>query len=176
MASNDNASSCAFTYSDGRQCRMLRSSRKSQFCFHHERKLRHLKESDDAANDLFDPISSGFVTATALSQSVFRAFLRPWPRAASTPSRPRRSSASPKSFSRRLLRPPPNFVAAFEESYWHQLVRLSCGNLPEYVAPVAPTRKAGNSNSQKSQTPKPPNPKLPDTIDEFLQKVGIAAD
>ena len=175
MSSNDNSSSCAFTYSDGRQCRMLRSSRKSQFCFHHERKLRHLKEADDAAIDLFDPISGGFVTATALSQSVSRLF------AAVAEGRldPKQANALARVAEillKAISSSTAEFRGSFRESYWSQLVRQSCGSLPEYVAPVAPTRKPGNSQPRESQPPKPPNPKLPDTIDEFLQKVGIAAD
>jgi len=40
--SEDRASSCSFTFSDGRQCRMLRHSRDSQFCPHHDRQLSKL--------------------------------------------------------------------------------------------------------------------------------------
>lgn len=173
MSSNDNASTCAFTYSDGRQCRMLRASRKSQFCFHHERKLRHLKEAEGAAADLFDPISGGFVTATALSRSVSRLFAA----VAEGRLEPKQANALARVAEillKTISSSTAEFRGSFRESYWNQLVRRSCGNLPEYVAPVAPTRKAGNSNSQTPQPPKPPNPKLPDTIDEFIAKLGIA--
>jgi len=176
--SKDRASLCTFTYSDGRQCRMLRSSRKSKYCFHHERKLRHIEEVDDAAADLFDPISGGFVTATALSQSVSRLF------AAVAEGRldPKQATALARVAEillKTIYSSTEEFRGTYKESYWAQLVRQSCGKLLEYVAPVFPTRKPGNSKPQVTQSPqppKPPNPKLPDTIDEFLKKVGIAAD
>jgi len=178
MSSNDSedrASLCAFAYSDGRHCRMLRSSSKSKYCLHHDRKLRHLKEADDAAADLFDPISGGFVTATALSQSVSRLF------AAVAEGRldPKQANALARVAEillKAISSSTGEFRRSFKESYWTQLVRLSCGNLPEYAPPVFPTRKAENSKSQDPQPPKPHNPELPKTIDEFIKKVGIAAD
>jgi len=176
--SKDRASLCTFAYSDGRQCRMLRSSRKSKYCFFHERKLRHIEEVDDATADLFDPISGGFVTAIGLSQSVSRLF------AAVAEGRldPKQANALARVAEillKTIYSSTEEFRGSFKESYWNQLVRQSCGKLPEYVAPVFPTRKPANPTSQQSQppqTPKPPNPPLPKTIDEFIKKVGIAAD
>jgi hypothetical protein len=173
--SNDDPSLCAFTYSDNRRCRMLRSSRRSKFCFYHARKLRHFQEADDAAADLFDPISGGFITATALSQSVSRLF------AAVAEGRldPRRANALARVAAillKTISVSTNEFRDTFKQAYWTQLVRESCGHLPEYVPPPLPARQPAPSPSQRSEPPKPPNPELPKTIDEFMKKVGIAAD
>jgi hypothetical protein len=171
----DSAPSCAFTYSDGRRCRMLRASRKSKYCVHHERRLRHLKEADDAAADLFDPISGGFVTATALSQSVARLFAavaegRLDPKSANALARVAGILLKIISSSTQ------EFRDTFKESYWTQIVRQSCRNLPEYVPPVLLNRQPTRSESRASEPPKASSSELPKTIDEFIKQVGIAAD
>src|SRR3974377_686590 len=75
MSSKDSdVSRCAFTSSDGRQCRMLRAYADVQFCPHHRRKLRNFRDSDRLVDDLFAPISRGFITAASLSQSMARLF------------------------------------------------------------------------------------------------------
>lgn len=173
--SQDPASSCAFAYSDGRQCRMLRSSSKSKYCLHHERKLRFIKEAEAAALDLSDPISGGFVTATALSQSVSRLFAavaqgRLDPKSANALARV--AEILLKTISSSTA----EFRNSFKGSYWAQIVRESCGELPKYVPPVIPTRNLAGSKTKSSQPPKPPNPPRPDTIDEFIRKFGIAAN
>lgn len=73
-SSKDRASLCAFSYSDGRQCRMLRHSSKSQYCLPHDRKLRHLHEADDTATHVAAPLSQPFISATSLNYSLARLF------------------------------------------------------------------------------------------------------
>jgi hypothetical protein len=70
----DRASLCAFTFRDGRQCRMLRPSADSEYCFDHQRKLRHLHESDQVAAEICAPIAGDFVPSTAVAQSLARVF------------------------------------------------------------------------------------------------------
>jgi hypothetical protein len=72
--SDDRAAVCAYVYSDGRTCRMLLASSRSQFCLFHERKLRNLREADYTAAEICEPLSHDFVPATALTQSLTRAF------------------------------------------------------------------------------------------------------
>lgn len=72
--SKDRASLCAFAYSDGRHCRMLRSSGKSTYCLHHARKLRHLREADATAGEVAAPLSHDFVSGTSLNYSLTRLF------------------------------------------------------------------------------------------------------
>jgi hypothetical protein len=73
QTSEDRAPSCAFTYSDGRQCRMLRRHN-SKFCLYHERKMRHLREADCTAASVAEPLSGNLVSSTALNQSLSRLF------------------------------------------------------------------------------------------------------
>lgn len=70
--SEDNSSSCAFTYSDGRQCRMLRFTNTSKFCISHDRKLRHARDVEDTAFDRVEPIRGSFASATAITRSLTR--------------------------------------------------------------------------------------------------------
>jgi hypothetical protein len=59
--SDDRAAVCAYVYSDGRTCRMLLASSRSQFCLFHERKLRNLREADYTAAEICEPLSHDFV-------------------------------------------------------------------------------------------------------------------
>ena len=72
--SEDRASLCDFTFADGRRCRMLRHSPESQYCFDHQRKLRHRLETDQVASEICAPIAGEFVPATAVAHSLTRVF------------------------------------------------------------------------------------------------------
>jgi hypothetical protein len=73
-SSMDRASSCAFTFSDGRQCRSLRSPSSTMYCLHHERRPRRLRESDSTALNLAETLSAPFVSDTSLNSSLVRLF------------------------------------------------------------------------------------------------------
>jgi hypothetical protein len=68
------ASLCAYTWSDGRRCRSLRHSSESKFCLPHDRKSRHLKETDSTAHMIYDPMNNGAVPASGLAFSLVRLF------------------------------------------------------------------------------------------------------
>src|SRR5208282_2100508 len=68
------AKTCAFTYADGRQCRMPRKSTKDKFCFNHHRKQNLLKELDESAINICEPLTGCNVTASAISQSLARLY------------------------------------------------------------------------------------------------------
>jgi hypothetical protein len=115
--SEDHASSCAFTFADGRQCRMLHHD-KSKYCYDHNRKLLHLYETDQTASEIAVPLEGDFVPATALTR-VFRAVAggRIDPKTASALTRV--ASALLKS-----IRPASDeFQSCYLENYWAQLVR-----------------------------------------------------
>jgi len=133
--SEDRSSLCAFTFSDGRKCRMLRHSKKSAFCFHHERKLCHLREIDRTASEICEPIAGDFVPATALTQSLTRAFRavaegRFDPRTANALSR--LASTLLKSIGASSH----EFQSCYLEGYWRQLVRAHYHDLPDYIPPT----------------------------------------
>lgn len=66
----DRASSCAFRFADGRQCRMTRSSH-FQYCFYHAHKL-HRREVDQALLDLAQPLSGSPALANSLTHMLTR--------------------------------------------------------------------------------------------------------
>jgi len=138
MSSEDSdVSRCSYRTSDGRQCRMLRAPDNAQFCLHHERKTRHVQDADRMVDELFAPISRGFITAASLSQSVARLFAavaagRIGPKNAVALSHVadtllKTISASTVEFNR-----------AYKDSQWLRVVRSSIGNLSEFsvAAPV----------------------------------------
>jgi hypothetical protein len=51
-SSKDRASLCAFSFSDGRRCRALRHKPNSRYCLAHARKVRHLEEADEVAQEI----------------------------------------------------------------------------------------------------------------------------
>jgi hypothetical protein len=62
----DRASSCAFRFADGRQCRMPRSSH-SKYCFHHARKLYYLADVEEILPTLTEAVRGGSTPASALA-------------------------------------------------------------------------------------------------------------
>ena len=130
--SNDLASRCTFLYSDGRKCRMLRSSRKSKLCLHHERKLAHLREADDTASHICEPLAGSFVPATALTQSLTRVFRaaaegRISPKSATALARV--ASTLLKSIDASSL----EFRDCYVKDYWRQLVYDHYPDLPDFI-------------------------------------------
>ena len=77
MSSNDSedrASLCAFTFADGRHCRLPRPSPNSQYCHHHQRKLRNLREHDDTARNIALPLIGEVIAPSSLNFAVARLF------------------------------------------------------------------------------------------------------
>ena len=130
--------SCAFTYSDGRQCRMPLFSADSSFCLQHNQKMNRLIRSTDVGDDVFDPISRGFVPANALAQSLSRvigyvADGTLSPKAAIAISRVAGTLLQTIALSTR------EFREAYVQTYFNQLVRESFGELPAYQPPTPRT-------------------------------------
>ena len=73
QSSEVRTSTCAFVYSDGRQCRSL-PRYKSLYCLHHERKLHHLREADWTTSHISEHVTHNFVSASALNRSLGRLF------------------------------------------------------------------------------------------------------
>jgi hypothetical protein len=70
MSSNDSedrASLCAFTFADGRRCRLPRPFPDSEYCHHHQRKLRHLREHDDTARNIALPLIGEVIAPSSLN-------------------------------------------------------------------------------------------------------------
>jgi len=129
--SQDDTSLCTFTFADGRRCRMLRDTPRSKYCVFHLRKLRQLHEVEQITMDLFQPLSTGFVPANALAQSLSRLFAR----VAEGRIKAKDAIAMAR-IADTLLKTIPMATLEFRETYipeyWMQLVRRSFGNLPAY--------------------------------------------
>ena len=122
-SSEDRASSCAFTFSDGRQCCSPRSPSSTMYCLPHERRQRRLREADSTALHLAEPLSAPFISDTSLNSSLVRLF------AAIADGRvPPKTAAQLISLSKILLRTVPRakteFLLAFNNTKAvHRLIR-----------------------------------------------------
>jgi len=158
--SEDRVSSCAFTYSDGRHCRMPRSFRDDKYCLHHERTMRRLREADSTAANVADPLSRNFVSGTSLNQSLVRLFS-----AIADGRIPPKTAAQLISLSKLLLKSIPlaktEFLLAFDNSKAvHRMIRQMYGS----TEPPATLSEADDRSSE----PPPPLPKDPK---EFVRQV-----
>jgi hypothetical protein len=158
--SEDRVPSCAFTYSDGRQCRML-PRYNSKFCHHHERKMRHLREADCTAASVAEPLSGNLLSSTALNQSLTRLFCALADGGISPKVAAQLISLS-KVLSKNIGRADEEFMLAFgTRKYKNRLVRRAYG----YVEP-------GEENSDVPTSADRSQPsELPKTGHEFLAKV-----
>lgn len=151
--SKNRTSLCAFTFSDGRQCRMLLHSKKSRYCFHHERKLRHLRQADQTAFDVCEPMDGDFVPATALTQSLTRAF-----RAVAEGRIDHKTASALSRLASTLLKSigasSDEFQSCYLESYWRQLVREHYVNVSDYIpaTPRPPRRQSTNSTDNSNSS------------------------
>jgi hypothetical protein len=132
------ASSCAFTSAHGRQCTMPRAT-SSEYCYHHDRKLRYSKEAEQAALEIFQPISGNFIPAHALTESLARLFAR----VADGRISPNQASAMSKVADvllRSVSHSTAEFKSSYRDGYFQQLVRESYGDLPPIKPRVFPKR------------------------------------
>jgi hypothetical protein len=132
------ASSCVFTSSHGRQCTMPRATN-SEYCYHHDRKLRYSKEAEQAALEIFEPISGNFIPAHALTESLARLFARVADGRIS-PSQATAMSKVADVLLRSVSHSTAEFRSSYREGYFQQLVRESYGELPPIEPRVFPKR------------------------------------
>ena len=164
--SDDRASLCAFSYSDGRNCRMLRANAKSQFCVHHERKLRHLREVDYTAAEIAEPLAHDFVPATALTHSltrVFRAVAEGRIDAQSAVALARVASTLLKSIEKSSA----EFQECYKEQFWRQLIWSHHNDLPALESGDEDDDNDGDK--QTTESARPANPEIPKTSAEFAK-------
>jgi hypothetical protein len=135
--SEDRPSLCAFTFADGRRCRLPRPFPDSEYCHHHQRKLRHLRQADATAAELVEPISGDFVPATALTHSLTRLFYA----LAEGRIDPKNATALAR-VANTLLKSINKSNEEFQQCYlgrfWRQLIRGHFNDLPDYIPPDPP--------------------------------------
>ena len=72
--SNDHSSSCAFTFADGRHCRMPRRDPHPHLCVYHARKEAQALAGQQAAEDIAYHLSGAYLTACDLNSALGRLF------------------------------------------------------------------------------------------------------
>ena len=143
--SDDRAAVCAYVYSDGRTCRMLLASSRSQFCLFHERKLRNLREADYTAAEICEPLSHDFVPATALAQSLTRAF-----RAVAEGRLDPKSATALARLASTLLKSIDKSTAEFHECYKDEFWRQLIWNHHRYLPILEPLADKTDTASNKT--------------------------
>ena len=72
--SETRSSLCAFTFADGRRCRMPRAPRHPYLCAHHARKETQTLAGDHAAREIAHYLSGQYVSACDVSAALARLF------------------------------------------------------------------------------------------------------
>jgi hypothetical protein len=70
----DRASLCSFLFADGRQCRMLKKNKSSEFCYFHQQHADQINDAIEAGQKIASCLSSDFVTNTSLTASLSRLY------------------------------------------------------------------------------------------------------
>ena len=70
----DRASLCSFLFADGRQCRMLKKNKSSEFCYFHQQHADLIDDAIEAGQKIASCLSSDFVTNTSLTASLSRLY------------------------------------------------------------------------------------------------------
>ena len=152
MSSNDSEdreSLCAFTFADGRRCRMPRPFSNSEYCHHHQRKLRHLREHDDTAHNIALPLIGEVIAPSSLNFAVARLF------AAVAEGRiPPKTANTLTNLAKVLLKTIPNaqneFLRALRDpACWDDVVR-QIYNLPDPDAPSPSSPRNSSSRDPKT--------------------------
>jgi hypothetical protein len=134
QSAEDHPSSCAFTYSDGRQCRMLRANELAKFCPFHERKLRHFDAIDNTAESIILPMVGDFVPASALTHSLTRVFQA----VAEGRLNPKQASALARvgdTLLKSICESKREFEPVCNDDYWSQLIWKHYTDMPEFDRP-----------------------------------------
>jgi hypothetical protein len=70
----DRASLCSFLFADGRQCRMLKKNKSSEFCYFHQRHADQIDDAIEAGKKIASCLSADFVTNTSLTAPLSRLY------------------------------------------------------------------------------------------------------
>ena len=70
----DRASLCSFLFADGRQCRMLKKNKSSEFCYFHQQHADQINDAIEAGKKIASCLSADFVTNTSLTASLSRLY------------------------------------------------------------------------------------------------------
>jgi hypothetical protein len=71
----DRASLCSFHFADGRQCRMLKKNKTSEFCYFHLLHADQVADAIEAGEQIASCLTSDFVTDCSLTSALSRTFI-----------------------------------------------------------------------------------------------------
>ena len=147
--SNDRTNLCAFTFADGRHCRMPRCEAHIYLCAFHARKEAQAVAGEKAATDIAYHLSGAFLTACDLSVALGRLFT------ATTQGQVKPKIAATLAYlghtlvqTMRLAQH--EYINAFGTSEWRETVRHAHEQCADYIYP-----------DSLSAAPEPP----PSTVD-----------
>ena len=152
LSSQDRASLCRFTFSDGRRCRSPRSGNRSHLCPYHARKEAQSKAADKLSRDISYFLSGDYLTAcdlgTALGRllpAVIRGDVKP--RTAHT------VAYLAQTFAQTIHLAQHEYINSFGTDGWRRTVRNSVNQNSEYRNP-----SSSDEPPQSLDPPQPPHP------------------
>ena len=150
--SNDRSSLCAFTFADGRRCRMPRCDHHLHLCAFHARKEAQAVAGEKAANDIAYHLSGAFLTACDLSCALGRLFT------ATAQGQVKPKTAATLAYlghtlvqTMRLAQD--EYIHAFSTDHWREAVRESHNQSFNYIHPPAQQTAASPTPEQPPSTP-----------------------
>jgi hypothetical protein len=132
---NDRTNLCAFTFADGRHCRMPRSETHPYLCAFHARKEAQAVAGQKAAEDIAYHLSGAFVTACDLSVALGRLFTataqgQVKPKVAATLAYLGHTLVQTMRLAQH------EYINAFGASEWRETVRDSHEQCADYIHPA----------------------------------------
>jgi hypothetical protein len=149
--SNDRTNLCAFTFADGRHCRMPRCEAHPYLCAFHARKEAQAIAGQEAAKDIRYHLSGAFLTACDLSCALGRLFT------ATAQGQVKPKTAATLAYlgntlvqTMRLAQH--EYIHAFSADHWRQAVRDSHKQSFDYVYPEAESAAEATPEPSTSTT------------------------
>jgi hypothetical protein len=147
--SNDRTNLCAFTFVDGRRCRMPRSGHHLYLCTFHARKEARAVAGQKAANDISYHLSGAFLSASDLSLALGRLFTataqgQMKPKTAATLAYLGNTLLHTLQLARH------EYIQSFGTDAWREAVRENHHQSFDYIHPPEPAETAS-----ASQAPEP---------------------
>jgi hypothetical protein len=144
---------CQFQFSDGRNCRMLRSPAHPNFCVFHAREALQLLESQSLGAEISTSLHGDFLTATDINHVLGKLFT-----AVAQDRIPLRKALALTYMGQVMLTSLPHVKKEFPFSYkfehWQKVV--------DRAAPLSPPPALSNSDSLPEALPEIPNPASPE--------------
>lgn len=162
------ASQCAFTFSDGRHCRMPRVPAGEGYCATHARKIRELKDYHLSIDSILQPLSQDAIASTNLTFVLVRLLVE----VSRGRISPKLSNALLRILEtlRRTLPDTSNeFARTFEPQPLRQIIRNLYQEHEDYIGPAGDTSPSSSETRNSANPSDSPSTSSPEVLDFLLK-------